>query len=713
MVYTHVRGQRARWGQFPFVRFLAFALGGIGMSAMITPTVGGLQVIQVLCGLMAVLCLCMLLVPTPYFGPVFFLFILFLCWWRAWATHPAVLPAHFSHHTSEHLVGYIVDEPLQDSGRVRLRMRIRGGEQSAGEPWVHVVGDLQVTAEGDYDLSYGDWVHIPARYQRVPGPRNPGEMDYAAHLAKQNCWHQSYLREGELRPLKTVERAGSAFIAHSLQWRQKMVQKFSRFMPRGPGGPDEAYTIASTLILGYRAELSQELMETYSATGTIHVLSVSGMHVVIVFWLLAYLLFWMDYRRALKMLRFPFLLVAIWAYAFITGLSPSVLRAAMMLSFVLWATAGRRRSRTYNNIAASAFFLLLYDPKLLLNLGFQLSYLAVIGIVFLNPYLQKLLRRGPRLLHPVMDYSAMSVAAQAGASPLAMYYFQQFPLYFLLANLLIVLPATLIMYLGFAILLIPEWSVTTDLLSGIGWALSHLILWMNGALRWIQQLPSASLTGLAITWWQCFLIYVSMLSFVFALLHRSGRLLLLFLGLFVGLVASLQWRHYHRVSERVLTIHQLRSDLGISFTDATGRWFYTDLPSHDHRSFSYSIWPYLRVFGSLDAVQWISTGEDAQGPGWMIRENVLQIGDKRLVLVDARRGELREHPKPLDADLLLLRHNPRQSLREMLEQYRTEQVIVDGSNYPQTVERLQEEAALLGVHCYVLKDNFAYVWVMD
>lgn len=740
-------------GHVPFVWFLLFSMVGIIGGAWIHPDPRWFSVLETVCIMLFFGCVLCFWRPA-FLGFLFFLFLSCLSWVRVWEGHPNVNPGHFSHFTesgsdfagsgsdlaadphhsgTEILIGYVSDEPRVNERNTRFSLQVIGAWNQQANVVVEMNGRIQVTAENAVntvenrlskaenigELNYGDLVAFAGdRVGPVLPPGNPGEMNYAAHLAKQNCWHRAYLGQGQLQKLATGY--GSDLMGFSLALRKKMVDKFERFVP----DPD-AVAIASTLILGYRAELSAEVMETFSATGTIHVLSVSGMHVVIVFWLLAKLLFWMDYRKSLKMLRFPLLLIAIWAYALLTGLSPSVLRAAMMLGFVLWAEAWSRRSVTYNNIAASAFFILLFDPKLLLDIGFQLSYLAVAGIVFLYPLLQQLFRSIHRLLKPIVDYSLMSVAAQAGAFPLAMYYFQQFPVYFLLANLLIVLPASAIMYLGFALLLLPESVTSTPLLHILGQWLSGLIVWMNESLTLIQGLPAASLTGLETSALQCLLIYLLMLSLIFAFIHRSKRLWGVFLLLATVLPVLSAIPFYERWTQRKLIVHQVRSALAISYTGRGQSWIYSDLPGFDHSTIRYSLLPHLRTFVAREKIRWIGKEEEFDNGQTTISQGVLQIGGERMFIYDhgnwlesvpERGGEWsteKDWPEPLEVDILLIRNNPRKPLPEIAQQYPSRMILLDASNYVRTMDRLKNEAETAGLAYYVLKDNFAYVWLLD
>src|SRR5690606_5177008 len=251
-------------------------------------------------------------------------------------------------------------------------------------------------------------------------PYNPGEMDYQQYLSDHNIWYQGYFSRNQIQ--KVGVGKGNPLMTEALRIRKALVAKFGRYI-----ADRDAFSVASTLILGYRADLSDELLQAFSNTGTIHVLSVSGMHVVIVFWLFSGLIGWMDLRRKLRAVKFILLITAVWGYAALTGFSPSVLRASVMISFVIAASAFSQENRIYNSISASAFFLLLYEPKFITDVGFQLSYLAVLGIIFLAPLWQVIFTSNHRLVKPIGNYVWMSMSAQACAGPLATYYFHQFP----------------------------------------------------------------------------------------------------------------------------------------------------------------------------------------------------------------------------------------------------------------------------------------------
>lgn len=705
-------------GHIPFVRLLIPCILGVCSAELWSPDPDWFYYLTLGWGSMLIgclICLCIL----RYLALFLFGFLWLFCWTSTWSTHPVIDSQHFSHSRVEQLLLILEDEPQIRGTNLRVKAKVLGGiALERSNEVVPSQGYLQLTVQFDSteevylkqiaSLGYGDRMLIPSDYTRIPPPFNPGEMDYAAHMAKSNCWHQAFVSQHDYVLLG--RKAGHILIDYAIGVRQQMVHKFNRYV-----GDSDAFAIASTLILGYRADLSRDILDVFSATGTIHVLSVSGMHVVIVFWLLAKLLFWMDFHPVLQKLKFPFLLLAIWSYALLSGLSPSVLRAAFMLSFVLWAEASGREQSTYNSIGASAFILILFEPKLLLDIGFQLSYLAVLGIVFLYPYLTKLMSVRYTLLKPVTDYSAMSIAAQAGAFPLAMYYFNQFPLYFLLANLVIVLPASLIMYVGFAILLIPETTWTSGLLTIAGRILEMLILTMNNAMFWIRDLPASNLTGIKISWWQCVWIYALLLLFSLAFIKKTKRL---FVGtLLVGLLLSVNLSHQFWIKwySRQITVHQLRSSLAISLTGRGRTFLISDLDLSGDRRLSYSVLPYLAWHGALEGLIFLPFGTHYSSEDVVIRDAILQVGPKRMFIytggswLDTYSGQT----NLTTADVLLIRQNPKKSLGDILQMIPSKTVLLDASNRPDILARMEMDGLEGDIEVYNLKNNFAYVWVLD
>ncbi|GHT19309.1 hypothetical protein AGMMS4957_03270 [Bacteroidia bacterium] len=244
-------------------------------------------------------------------------------------------------------------------------------------------------------------------------------------------------------------RHGTSIPILALNARRALLERLQKIIPN-----HASYGIAAAMMFGDRSDLDADLKQSFANIGAAHILAISGTHFTILFGMLYYLLtFWGNSRRA-KILRHGLMLPLIWGFAFMTGFSPSVFRAALMMS--LWAVgdAFSFRSLTLNTVAAAAFLMLLYEPFYLFDVGFQLSFLAVVSIVVVNPHFVKLYQSQNPLLRYVWELCCVSVAAQIGVLPLTVYYFHQFPVLFLATNILLLplssvliglIPATLLM----------------------------------------------------------------------------------------------------------------------------------------------------------------------------------------------------------------------------------------------------------------------------
>ncbi|HEY0054747.1 MAG TPA: ComEC family competence protein [Pedobacter sp.] len=235
-------------------------------------------------------------------------------------------PTHFSKFQNEALVVSVNSEPKLNGDILRFEGRVERG--LIHNSFIPQSGNLLVALklnDSKHPYLYGDELLLPALYKEVEPPYNPYEFNYKSFLANRGVFHQVFTDETQIGVLPT--RQSNIFIEQALAFRKNLVMKFNKYI-----SDKEAASVASTLILGYKAELSPQVLSAYSKTGTMHVLSVSGMHVAIVFIILGRLLWFMDRSRNLRIFRAALIISIIWFYALVTGFSPSVCRAAVMLS---------------------------------------------------------------------------------------------------------------------------------------------------------------------------------------------------------------------------------------------------------------------------------------------------------------------------------------------------------------------------------------------
>lgn len=603
----------------------------------------------------------------------------------------------FSNASSEALIVVVRNEP-QLSGNI-LRFETSVEEAIRAGARQSVSGKLLVALNTDslspIALSYGSKLLIPSRYNDVDPPFNPAEFNYQKYLASKQIYKQTFLSQGQVRVLS--HRSGNRTIAFALRVRKQLVGKFYEYL-----ADEDAAALASTLILGYRANLSKDVISAYSKTGTMHVLSVSGMHVAIVFVVLAFLMRPLTRHSRLKYVSAYIIIGAIWFYALITGFSPPVCRAAMMLSFVVLGKALNKDLNTYNLLAISAFFLLIYNPYSLVDVGFQLSYLAVIGLIYLQPKIYHLLFLRNKILDYLWSYSALSISAQLATFPISIYYFHQFPLYFLVSNMVVVLPVALIMYAGIAFLFIPwPW-----LLIPLGNCLNALIVYTNKCLFFIEDLPFASISGVWIDTFQYTLIYFIIAGVIWAGL--SGRKLAVYCCMAFMLLFSvtLTYKKINNQNVRQIIFYSLRKNAAVTYIHDGKGYLFSDL-INDEKTLSFSIKPAMDSQGISELTN-MNLDTVFSDRHVMTSPHHMQFGDYKIIRWGEQLDGLVFNGK-VKADVMLLSGNPRINIKDLQGFAEFSVLAIDATNHKYLVAQWTKDAKLLNIPVYVLKNAPAYV----
>jgi competence protein ComEC len=601
---------------------------------------------------------------------------------------------HFSRSECEMLVITISSEPKLSGDILRFEADVQQGYKNAH--FFTLEGKLLVALKPDShkNYKYGDLLLIPASFTEIEAPYNPAEFNYKEYLADHGIHYQTFLNNGAAQLLH--HNKGNPIVASAFRLREKLVIKFNKYI----AGKDNA-AVASTLILGYRADLSREILNAYSKTGTMHVLSVSGMHVSIVFIVMLFMLKFMDRSKKLQLIRAILIIILIWFYAILTGFSPAACRAALMLSFVILGKTIQRDQNTYNLLATSAVLLLIYDPFFLFDVGFQLSYIAVIGLVYIYPKIYQLFYIRNWLGDQIWSYISLSTAAQLATFPLSIYYFHQFPVYFLLSNLFIVLPVTFIMYAGLLFLFIP-WNF---LLIPIGWLLDKSIAFTNLGLFYIEDLPYANITGIWINAWTYLLIYIFLLAIIFLFLYRDKRLVYTALSAFFILTIILASGVISFYKSQII-FYSLRKNTGIGFFEDRKAIIITDLKA-DEKTFIYSIKPSIESNG-IQSQNLLKPGTIFSENNFFYNGNFVQFRNWKLLIWD-KIFDKKSFTKLITVDVILLHGNPRITIKALTKTVKFKTMLIDGSNPEYRIKNWQKEANEAGIKCYVLKTNPAYI----
>lgn len=304
----------------------------------------------------------------------------------------------------------------------------------------------------------------------------------------------------ETHDLSRLEHSKTYF----LEQRAKLLDRLSDH-----GVDGSAYAVVAAMALGDKSQLTKELKDTYAVTGASHILALSGLHLGIIYTLLSLLLSWRRWEVVSQIV----IIVCIWQYVFLVGMATSVVRSAVMLTVYALLSLGHRDKMSVNTLAFAAIVMLLFNPRSLFDIGFQLSFMAVLAILLFYPLFEGVWSQSFLLDHRIFRWLwtmlAVSLAAQIGVAPLIAYYFGRFSNYFLLTNLMVVPAATLILYLSLVVLIFPS----------LAYILIYMVGVLNRLLTWLAACPGASIDGLHPTLLQVSMVYV-IIAAVYLLLTR-------------------------------------------------------------------------------------------------------------------------------------------------------------------------------------------------
>ncbi|MBE0660858.1 MAG: ComEC/Rec2 family competence protein [Bacteroidales bacterium] len=572
--------------------------------------------------------------------------------------------------------------------------------------WLKVNGDVLLYFPLDSiaeSIAYGDRLLVYAKFNTPSPPSNPGEFDYQGYLANKNIHFQAYIRPDQW--IKTGSGFGNPLVEFALSLRKTFIRVFNN---HGIAGRD--FSVATALILGMDDYLDNDTRKEFSTAGAMHVLCVSGLHVGVIFLVFSNMLFFLKRNRYSRFLRIILLLSGIWFYALLTGLAPSVLRATTMFSFVIIGMSMNRNANIYNSLAVSAFILLIINPYLIREVGFQLSYIAVIAIVSIQPGLYQLWRPRNWLLDKIWAITTVSIAAQIGTAPLGLYYFHQFPNYFIITNLLVIPLASLILYAGFLTVIL---SAVPVISGWISWLLVVFLKAMNNSVAFVDSLPYSATTGVFISMLEMLVLFLVIMVGFRAFAIRKAVLLQVSLSLIILFFGIGVYRQYERANQHFLVVYALRNDVaidmvhgrnGLMLVDSTKLSDPSVLDFHviNHHT-RCGIKPRLLAFDELHQEQPIT---QANLP-FKARHPFVQFGKELIMLVD-RNTPLIDKEQPLQASLLIVIDSHRQP-KDILQSYKAGKVIISNKVPPWNTSLWREACTEMEVPYHDVREKGAFV----
>ena len=523
-------------------------------------------------------------------------------------------------------------------------------------------GDAIIYFQKDTDvLSLNDGTEIifSAPLQEIKNAGNPGGFDYKRYCLFQGITHQVFLKKGGFIVLGKKQ---SLFGKILFPIRNRVLSVLRTNITG-----EKELGLAEALLIGYKDDLDKSLVQSYTNTGVVHIIAISGLHLGLVYWLLVQLLKPLRRKRISKWLNPVMIISGLWLFSLLAGGQPSVLRSAVMFTCIVLAESLARKTSIYNTLAFSAFVLLCINPYWLWDVGFQLSYVAVLSIVIFMKPIYNLFYIRNKILDFIWKLNAVSLAAQLLTTPFSIYHFHQFPNFFLLTNFVAV-PLSSIIVLGEIFLCAISF---VPFLAALGGKIISWLIWiMNSYIGKIESLPGSLWGGMQIDVGQTILLIVAVAGFGYWLLEKqkSGALIGILGLLFFIVLRSLSF--YQADRQKQLIVYNIPNHRAIDIINRRDYFFVGDSNVlTDDFITDFHLKP-SRIFHRIEPAD--------QLHDLVRQENFMQFGPKKILFID-KNYEFGSVNRKIPIDLVVVSKNPKLYFSSLSRLFDIRQVVFDGS----------------------------------
>jgi competence protein ComEC len=511
-------------------------------------------------------------------------------------------------------------------------------------------------------LNVDDIIYTKALFKDLNTALNPGQFNYKIYLEKQGVYQQVFLENHQFLKLKSGHFSLKGIASDFRNSVQKSLQKH-------PLEKDEL-AVVNALLLGQRQYISKELIANYSNAGVIHILAVSGLHVGVILLFLSFFFKPLERMKQGTYLKAILIILLLWCFAFIAGLSASVVRAVTMFSFVAFGLALKRKKIIEFSLFSSLFFLLILKPMFVFEVGFQLSYLAVFSIIWIQPKLHKIWKPEYKVVRFFWNIFTVSIAAQIGVLPLSIYYFQQFPGLFMLSNFVII-PCLLYILIGGILVIIS--ALLNILPQVVADGYGYVIYLMNEFVSWVAHQEAFLFKEISISFLMMFFWYVFIVFGLRLLLHKTTKRLFYFLTsililqsiFFIESTSKNQQREFiffHKIKHTIIA-SRIGENLNVQH----------DLDPLNYQN-DYSLKSY-RIEEDITTLHQRNFN------------NFIQFNKQQILIVDSLGVyQLQGLKNPI----VLLQYSPKINLKRLIQKLNPSQVIADGSNYKSYIRRWKQ-----------------------
>lgn len=654
------------WKKTPFLRLLLALAAGIIFQWHYKPPLSALLIILSVC-LLAVIAFFFFSLTKRYRYSLLngiFISIIFFCtgstlaWYKDIRNNKAWLGHHYKNNAS--LIVTLDEPPVEKTKSYKAHATVEYLLNDSSTVPVKGKIILYFKKDSSLRLNYGSRILFKKPLQEIKNSGNPGGFDYKRYSLFQGITHQVYLKPEEFETLSGKnEKWFRKFIYSS---REKVLNILRQNITE-----EKELGLAEALLIGYKNDLEQSLVQSYTNTGVVHIIAISGLHLGLIYWLLGLLLKPLRKAKRIKWLRPLLIIIGLWLFSLLAGAQPSILRSALMFTCIVLGESFSRKTSIYNTMAVSAFLLLCINPFWLWDVGFQLSYAAVLSIIIFMRPIYNWFYIPNKLLDFIWKLNAVTIAAQILTVPIGIYHFHQFPNLFLLTNFVAV-PLSSVILLGEILLccisFIPPAAVF------IGKVISFLIRTMNRYIEQIETIRFSLWDGLQISITQAVLLLIFATGISYWLMEKQKK------GLITGLAALLIFVSLRSYSfaesdrQQKIIVYNVPQKRAIDFINGRNYYFAgdSDLLADDFaRNF------HLKPSRILYRIK-----EGRQLDNLTFYENYARFLNKNVLFLDQSIQFKSAEKKPV-VDLLVISKNPRLYIGKLSKTLDIKQVVFDGS----------------------------------
>ena len=539
--------------------------------------------------------------------------------------------------------------------------------------------------------AYGDRILLNKDLQLIKNSGNPGAFNYKEYSAFQQLFHQAYLKNADWLLLEHSKANG--YQSYIFSTRDKIVSILNEYIP---GKNEKAIAIA--LFIGYKIDLDQDLVQAYSNAGIVHIIAISGMHMAIIYAILVWIFSKVPFVKKSKITRLILTLFCLWFFALLTGASGSVLRAAVMFSFIAVGPSINKSASIYNSMAASAFILLCWNPYLLWDVGFQLSYCAVLGIVVAQRHISHWFYFKNKLLRIIWQLISVSLSAQLFTFPICIYYFHQFPLLFLLSNLIAIPLSTIALWACIILVAVSPLHFIASLVGkfifGTIWLIDYSVLFINA-------IPFSLWDNIFITVPATIILYAAVCGFLYWLMKKKKtafKFALVCSLIFSTIITLNKWKSFR---QKKLIVYNVPSHEAIDFINGNNYSFLGDK--------ELEVDGVLKNFHLKPArISLMAASKAAKITPLDKYANFFEFFDKRVLLIDSAIVYAPTANK-INVDYIIISKNPKVCISQLAAAFNAGTYIFDSSNPLWKIQKWKKDCEELHLRFHSVPEQGAFI----